>query len=87
MKGKKDNIVVDEKHSETDSSDEDKETKTVESSEVTEENDSCSKNVSASESEGKATEKESLPVGESQEDALKTPSELPSENVQCKNGT
>ncbi|XP_024880233.1 PRKR-interacting protein 1 homolog isoform X2 [Temnothorax curvispinosus] len=91
MKAKKeDNAVVDEKHSESDSSDED-ETKAVESSEVTEENDSCPKNISTtstSESEVKATEMESsLPVEESQDDTLKAPSEVSSENIQCESGT
>ncbi|XP_071569633.1 uncharacterized protein [Temnothorax nylanderi] len=89
MKAKKeDNAVVDEKHSESDSSDEDEETRTVESSQVTEENDSCPKNISTSESEVKATERESpLPVAESQDDTLKAPSEVSSENIQCESGT
>ncbi|XP_077264145.1 uncharacterized protein LOC143898488 isoform X1 [Temnothorax americanus] len=94
MKAKKeDTAVVDEKHSECDSSDEDEETRAVESSEVTEEreNDSCPKNISTtstSESEVKATERESsLPVEESQDDTLKAPSEVSSENIQCESGT
>lgn len=89
MKAKETNTVKDEKHSENDSSDEDEETETVESSEATEENDSCSKNVFTNESEEKtATEKElSLPVDESQENTLKTLPEVSSENIQCENGT
>lgn len=90
MKGKKDNTVVEEKHSENDSSDEDEdETGTAKSSEVTEENDSCPENVSTNEGETKAAaEKESsLPAEESQEDTSKTLSEVSNENVQCENGT
>ncbi|KYM78592.1 PRKR-interacting protein 1 like protein [Atta colombica] len=83
---KEDNAVMNEKYSEDDSSDE--ETKTVENSKVTEENDSCPKNVSMNESEVmSATEKELLPVGENQENTLKTQSEVSSENIQCEDGT
>ncbi|XP_018361899.1 PREDICTED: PRKR-interacting protein 1 homolog isoform X2 [Trachymyrmex cornetzi] len=86
---KEDNAIMDEKYSEDDSSDENEETKTVKNSEVTEENDSCPKNVSTNESEVMlATEKESsLSVGENQEDTLKTQSEVSSESIQCEDGT
>lgn len=88
MKAKKvDN--VDEKHSENDSSDEDEEeTRTVESSEMIEENDGCSTNVYTSESEAKAaTEKESSLSTKENQDVLKVSPEVSSENVQCENGT
>ncbi|KAG5333823.1 PKRI1 protein, partial [Acromyrmex heyeri] len=86
---KEDNAVLDEKYSEDDSSDENEETKIVENSKVTEENDSYPKNVSMNKSEVTlATEKESsLLVGENQEDILKTQSEISSENIQCEDGT
>lgn len=86
MKAKKeDKAIVDYENSDTDTSDEDEETK--KSGEMTEENDSCPKNISMDENKVKATEKESLPVEENQDDTLKTQSEISSENIQCENGT
>ncbi|XP_018349352.1 PREDICTED: PRKR-interacting protein 1 homolog isoform X2 [Trachymyrmex septentrionalis] len=86
---KEDNAITDKKYSEDDSSDENEETKTIENSKVTKENDSCPKNVSMNESEVMSvTEKESsLSVRENQEDTLKTQSEVLSKNIQCEDGT
>jgi len=90
MKTKKeDTTVADEKHSESDSSDENEETMTIENSKMTEENYSCSKSMSIGESKAKVViaKELSLPVEENQKDKLKISSEVSSENIQCENGT
>ncbi|XP_025991997.1 PRKR-interacting protein 1 homolog [Solenopsis invicta] len=86
-KTEEDNAVMDKNPFEIDSSDENEESRTEESNEVIEENDSC-KNVPVDVSEVKTvTEKESsLPVVESQ-DTIKASSEVSNENVQCENSS